>query len=113
MTGDAEISGNTAKTLGGGVYIASSTVSIGGGEISGNSATSESNSKGGGIYLDEGYSITIRNVEISGNEARDGAGIFVAGTLTLENVEIEGNEASNHGGGIYINTTESSAAKLR
>jgi hypothetical protein len=45
----------------------------------------------------------IENVEISGNKAYIGAGVYIAsGKLTISGGKITGNEAKFVGGGLYI-----------
>jgi hypothetical protein len=90
---------NTAEGLGGGVYCYSMKMT--GGEISGNQA-----SRGGGIYINVTYGDSvISGGAISGNRAEYGAGIFLektfAYTFTLSGGSITDNEAELAGGGIY------------
>ena len=68
-----KISGNTTSNSGGGVYSSGTTVTIKGGEISGNTATG---GDGGGVYANGSWT-------------------------TMEGGEIFGNTASNNGGGVY------------
>ena len=94
-----EISGNTAN-YGGGVYVQSGTAAIGGGEIRGNTATFF----GGGVYVDSGTA-AISGGEISENTARTtGGGVYVqSGTATISGGEIRGNTATSFGGGVLVN----------
>lgn len=80
---------------------------ITGGEISGNTST---NGAGGGIFIEEGGSLTIsEGVTISGNKAQNGAGIYsrsedsYISTITINGGTISGNEAVTSGGGMYVN----------
>jgi hypothetical protein len=69
-------------------------------EISGNSATGDVNSEGGGIVTGSTSTVTINDSTISDNTATSGGGIFSAwGTIYLNNSTISGNIA-NGGGGV-------------
>ncbi|MCL2021734.1 MAG: hypothetical protein FWG81_06510, partial [Betaproteobacteria bacterium] len=98
ISGNGEISGNTA-TEGGGVWSWVGTINVSGnGEISGNTAT-----EGGGVWNWVGTINVSGNGKISGNTASgDGGGVLSADTLNISgNGEISGNIAGGHGGGIY------------
>lgn len=132
LSGDAEITGNTATggtltvvttednpettdvneevtetvtlpAYGGGIYhTTSKTLTITGGEISGNDAAN-----GGGIYQTKG-TIAISGGTITDNDAVLGGGIYVeAGTMNLSGGTISANNAVGtssalaYGGGIY------------
>ena len=63
----------------------------------------------GGILVDEGATLTLKGITISGNKAyAGGGGIFVMGKLRMEGGAISGNVAgtkivsSGNGGGIYV-----------
>ncbi len=85
---------------------ANGTFSMSGGSISNNTATE----KGGGIY--SAGTLTITDSTISGNKAKNGAGIYIAGGNTTfkagdENdaakyVKIQNNTATKNGGGIFV-----------
>jgi hypothetical protein len=91
---------------------ASGTFTMEGGEISGNSASSS----GGGVYVGYDGTFTMEGGEISGNSASAsssssyGGGVYVTtGTFTMEEGEISGNSASassssSYGGGVYVTT---------
>ena len=56
---------------------------------------------GGGLFLLS--SSTVANNTIIGNSARDGGGMYLAGTSpTIANNTITGNRAGNWGGGLYL-----------
>ncbi|WP_428152373.1 IPTL-CTERM sorting domain-containing protein [Brevundimonas sp.] len=109
-----EISGNTASTRGGGVFlynINSGTVSVTRSVVSGNT----SNGRGGGLAL---YRVNvptlIQDTTVSGNIANNrGGGLFLyknAGAVTFDRVTVRGNEArtaSGAGGGVYLYKTNS------
>ena len=99
MTG-GKINDNTAITGGGGIYVSNNnTLTLDGGEISGNSAV-----RGGGVYTDESE-FTVLNGEISGNTAEfSGGGVYItSSTFTMGGGAISGNTAkSSNGGGIYL-----------
>jgi hypothetical protein len=75
------ISGNTAYTAGGGIHMRRSTsLTIRGGDISGNMAGESSTNTGwgGGLYLMEGASFTMAGGSIAGNTAGvKGGGVYV------------------------------------
>ncbi|HSF97298.1 MAG TPA: right-handed parallel beta-helix repeat-containing protein, partial [Ornithinibacter sp.] len=61
----------------------------------------EASAEGGGAYLDNNGSVTITDTQVSGNHAHAGAGIEnAAARVTLRNLEITGNEAEADGGGV-------------
>jgi hypothetical protein len=94
---NVEITGNTAKDDGGGIYFYNGTLTIVESTISGNTADDE----GGGMDFDDG-TLTIVESTISGNTADDdGGGIRLEdGTLTIVESTISGNTADDEGGGI-------------
>ena len=61
------------------------------------------NGNGGGVTALNG-TVDITGGLITGNTARDGAGIFNSGTVTIQNATISGNTAAIKGGGIYGQT---------
>jgi hypothetical protein len=78
------------------------------GEISGMRTTSKFN-HGGGVYVGNGGTFTMKSGTISGNKIDDraaGGGVYVntSGKFTLEGGTISGNNASTEGGGVYVNT---------
>lgn len=95
---------NMTYNYGGGIMAESNIteLTINGGLITGNKATSGGSEQGGGIYVDGGNTLIINGGTISDNEAYSGGGIFVNGsTLTVTGgVEISNNIASDKGGGI-------------
>ena len=75
--------------------------SVGGGTLTGGNATD-----GGGIKIEEDSTCIVENVNITGNKAsKDGAGIYVWGTLKMTGGTISNNEAKDNGGGIYVENT--------
>jgi hypothetical protein len=104
IEGSAKIIGNEAMR-GGGVYFYSSTgtdtFTMSGGTISGNTATTN----GGGVYVAAGTFDLKGSAKISGNEASSGGGVFMNnGTFTMIGAtDISGNSASSWGGGVYVN----------
>ena len=72
-----------------------------GGTISGNKASNE----GGGIYIDNGGTLTMTGGTVESNTASkyDGGGImFDNATGTISNALIKGNTSTNFGGGIQV-----------
>jgi fibronectin type 3 domain-containing protein len=97
-----EISGNTASSYGGGVFVSSSgTFEMSDGQISGNTASTS----GGGVYVGGG-TFDMNGGVISGNTASSGGGVHVRiGTFEMSGGEISGNTASSYyGGGVYVYT---------
>jgi hypothetical protein len=108
---NVEITGNTAKDDGGGIYFYNGTLTIVESTISGNTADDE----GGGIKFEDG-TLTIVESTISGNTAGNGGGGGLGngggGGLWLDDVDgtisdttISGNTAGDGGGGIYLYET--------
>ena len=108
------------------VYVGSSgTFTMNDGEISGNTASSNTSGYGGGVYVDDG-TFTMNGGKISGNTAKSsayadpvyGGGVYVTGTnatFTMNGGEISDNTASSshpaldyrsgstaYGGGVYV-----------
>ena len=79
-------------------------------EISGNAEISnnvDNGNGGGGIYL---YGkLTMTGGTISGNEASNGAGVYVSGNSVFEMSvgTISENTATSHGGGVYVSSSGS------
>ena len=110
---DGEISENTAAN-GGGMYLnkynpsgIKGLLEMGGGKVINNTATEN----GGGIYATNVAFVPgstgapgFRNVEISGNNAKNGGGIYAeAGTYgNIIDSIIKNNRATESGGGIYL-----------
>ena len=105
------ISGNHAEN-GAGVYLAGGTPDLNCGTLSGNTASGN----GGGIYIDK-QNVTLNPVaavNITGNNAANGAGIYIAGTEGRKDasfglrenckgtVILSGNTASGNGGAVCI-----------
>lgn len=102
-----EISGNTATTSGGGIHLASGTVTVSGGTITGNST----DKTGGGIHT-AGGTLAVAGGEISGNTAKtDGGGVYVNGTVSVAGAPvITGNTADGSGDNVYLYATSTTAA---
>jgi hypothetical protein len=105
-----QITGNNATNDGGGAsfYAPSADVTIDQSTISGNTA----GTLGGGIYLRHSYggTFTIQNSTVSGNNAMDGAGIYLYSLdnpVVIENSTISGNTATGEGGGLFLYHTNS------
>ena len=99
------ITGNTTTGRGGGVYIGyQSYFKMNGGTISGNTA----GTYGGGVDIGNNQnSFTMTGGTISGNKAQYGGGVSVgndnnSATFTMSGGTISGNTASENGGGMYI-----------
>ena len=99
------ITDNTAKTFGGGVYVAYGTFTMSGGTISNNSAVyNDDGGNGGGVGVDNYGTFTMNGGTISGNTATVGGGVGVDnyGTFTLKGGTISDNVATRNGGGVYV-----------
>jgi len=89
-----------------------------GAKISGNTASNDTVSYGGGVYVNVGGTLTMNGGEISGNTASApissyssyGGGVYVNsnGTFTMSGGIISGNTSSafssSYGGGVYVNS---------
>lgn len=76
-----------------------------GGEISGNNASSNSGSSGGGVHIGSDSAFTMTGGTISGNSAsNNGGGVHIGSdsTFTMTGGSITGNNAGT-GGGVYAN----------
>ena len=89
---------NNQAVNGAGVLVQSGgSMTMTGGEISGNTATAA----GGGIYISTGCEFTMTGGEISGNTAPSGGGIYHNGSIaTHKGGTISNNTATTTGGGI-------------
>ena len=102
LSSNGEIKTNTATINAGGVSV-SGTFNMKGGTISGNKATS---GEGGGIRVNGGAKVAVSSGTITGNEAKDGGGVYVnsnSATLTISGGTISSNKASGNGGGVCVN----------
>lgn len=103
ISNKAEISGNNAGNIGGGVWLSNSNTEITDSKITGNHVTGTTVNGGGGIYAGGGTA-NISGTEISGNTSTtNGGGIGGDAKMTLTDVTITGNHAEGYGGGMYIN----------
>ena len=105
---NCEFTDNSSKHHGGAIENFRSSVTISGGEFSGNSSE-----KGGAISAaGEGATLTIENAEISGNTATtSGGGVYFAenaATLEITGSTISNNSANN-GGGVYAHANGGTA----
>ena len=112
--GTGTITGGNTRGSGGGIHI--TRYSIGNvpgslilvsGNISGNTADG---SNGGGVYIDQKCSLTMKGGSIDGNTVKNsetsyGGGVFVYGTFTMENGIITKNSSEQgNGGGVNIDS---------
>lgn len=96
------VSGNVTATGGGAFYLKNATATFYNGLLEKNVAGYENKwYDGGALYLDNA-NLTIYNTRITGNEARNGAGIYHAGNCVLDirGGSITGNTANANGAGI-------------
>ena len=106
--------GNNAQG-GAGAYFESSNITIENSTIKENQAGNATNQRGGGIRVEGGSKINLKNVSIEDNKVSPngrqyfsglGGGIFVDNAnskITLEDCNVINNIASNLGAGIFIN----------
>ena len=104
------ISGNTATTWGGGVYMkaTSGSFNMKSGKIEKNTVNGSNTetSWGGGVLVASGAFTMSAEAVISGNTAVNGGGVYVAGgTFTMEGGIIENNTAGEGGGVYFAGTT--------
>ena len=81
MTG-GKISGNTSASNGGGVYLRGGTVAMTGGAITGNNTTTPENNCGGGVYVNDCYSLTMSGTVRITDNYKNGTlenGVYVRG----------------------------------
>ena len=98
-----EISGNNASSnsgsSGGGVHIGSGVFTMTGGMISGNSASNN----GGGVHIGSGSTFTMTGGSITGNNAGNGGGVYANGSVTVSGaVQITGNKQGTSAGNVYL-----------
>ena len=98
-----EISGNNASSnsgsSGGGVHIGSGAFTMTGGMISGNSASNN----GGGVHISSGSTFTMTGGSITGNNAGTGGGVYANGSVTVSGaVQITGNKQGTSAGNVYL-----------
>jgi hypothetical protein len=104
ISGNASITGNTAKKGGGVVYVIESggqggDIVMEGGTISGNKAE-----YGAGVYVLKGCSFTQKGGTITGNEAEFvGGGVYAesGGTYTAQGGTVTGNKAGDGGENVF------------
>ncbi|MDR1232309.1 MAG: Ig-like domain-containing protein [Spirochaetaceae bacterium] len=85
------------------VYIDGGTVELRSGGIKGNANTSGG---GGGVYITNNGTFTMKGGTVSGNTAASGGGVYITnnGTFTMQAGTISGNTATTEGGGsgVYV-----------
>ena len=77
-----KISGNTSASNGGGVYLRGGTVAMTGGAITGNNTTTPENNCGGGVYVNDCYSLTMSGTVRITDNYKNGTlenGVYVRG----------------------------------
>ena len=107
--GSSENGGSAGN--GGGLYLRGlqATLTFESGNIQSNSAVAfgGNGGLGGGVYVDNNASITLSGGTIGGasaddgNQAVDGAGVYLLGSANLTSGTISNNKATTAGGGIY------------
>ena len=125
---DGYIANNEAP-LGGGIYIGgTSIIYLNDGTIEDNLATdgagvylgtlgygiisnvdivdNTASGLGGGIYAKRGTKTEIIDINITGNSATNGGGIFIDDDFKMTNINVSNNSATNGTGGIYVNSAD-------
>ncbi|MGP1565224.1 MAG: hypothetical protein ACTTHU_07320, partial [Treponema sp.] len=96
---------NTATSNGGAIYSNSGTVTLNNATIGGTTAdANKAADYGGGIYIDEGCSLTLKDgAKVIGNTAgASGGGVYnKGGSFEMTDSEIKSNTAK-YGGGVYV-----------
>ena len=108
MSGGAKISGNTAPSNGGGVYVGGSGSTF---TMNGNASITDNTAKnGGGVGVYSGATFEMNgNASITDNKATtgNGGGVYVGGgVFTMSGGSITSNHTANdtYGGGVYVDT---------
>ncbi|MGC3991351.1 MAG: hypothetical protein QM796_17045 [Chthoniobacteraceae bacterium] len=91
------IAGNSAVTAGGGIYLASTVLSLKTSTFGGNNATDT----GGGLYVDSGANAIVNGSTFQGNSSNYGGGIYFLGQVNIGTSNISSNTAQESGGGIF------------
>ena len=97
---------NESTSSGTGIDFSGTSLRITGCKIQGNNKnTTNTNQKGGGIYIDNTNAVvTISDSSINENNAQTGAGIYLnSGTLTISSTTMESNTAKGDAGALFIN----------
>lgn len=100
------VTGNTAKTNGGGLDIREKAkLTMSGCTITNN----ESVKDGGGLYAQKETEVTVTNTEFSSNKVTNGAGggVAISGKATLTNITVKNNNAVNGAGMIFQGSSDS------
>ena len=82
------VNGNTAGVSGGGIHHEGGRLTLIDSTVSGNLATTDFNSTGGGIF--NAATLTLTNTEVSDNTGDLASGIYNVGTLTLTGSTVSG-----------------------
>ena len=103
-----KINRNTASSMGGGMYVGQSNVTLTGSTLDGNVTTDKTGGQGGAIVAYSAGDITLDSTTVTNNYAAAGGGIYSLGTavsdthITLRNnTKFTGNTATS-GAGIYL-----------
>ncbi len=105
-----EISGNEASGKGCGFYQAGGTADVAGALVSGNvKPASATFTNGGGLYFNN-VTVTADSLTVEGNDAHNGGGVMfdACPSAALSNSVIAGNGAFFFGGGVSVQTTPTS-----
>lgn len=100
----AAVTGNTATSSGGGLYVDSThTVDFAQTEFSGNS----SGAWGGGLYLLDIGTVELESLDVSDNEALLGGGLYAASVSgEAWDLDVAGNSVTGEGGGLVLSAPD-------
>ncbi len=99
---------------GGGVCVAGGTFTLDGGDIVFNEASNGASSptwySGGGVYVGTNATFTLTSGNVGKvvgttanlNKAKEGGGVYVAGTFNCNGGNVQYNTATTNGGGVYV-----------
>ena len=110
-----EISGNNASSnsgsSGGGVHIGSDSAFT---MTGGTISGNSASNNGGGVHISSGSTFTMTGGSITGNHNSDGGGVRVEGTgsFTMYGGSITGNSVSGSGGGVYVSAQDSTQGRF-
>ena len=102
-TTNVTITGNTATTRGGGIFLQTGTVTLSGGSVSNNTSKDC-----GGVYVTDNTTLSAENTSFNNNKSttESGGAIVNKGTVTLTSCTLDSNESKKRGGAIFSDDAE-------
>ena len=100
--------GNAGAGNGGGIRTSSNLNLLGVAVVDNRANPDPPFALGGGVYMEPGADLTVRDSLIAGNTAYNGGGLYAHGALSLSNTTVTGNTAgtpdsNGDGGGMQVN----------